>query len=89
MPRPIYKTSVQAVPSRWAGFENPSAWRRSNKGNVWREWDGVTITIFRRQDGRWGWCIADEDGPRYSTGGYETQADARTALGENRGVSGL
>lgn len=77
--------ALEAVLARWAEFEEPSAWRRSPKGNLWRHWEGATVSIYRRRDG-FGWCIADEDGPRYSQRAYETEADAITAAGEALGV---
>jgi hypothetical protein len=53
--------------------------RRSRKGNLWREWQGLTVTVFRRAGG-FHWSIADEYGPRYSPAGYQDQDLALAAL---------
>jgi hypothetical protein len=41
---------------------------RSRRGNRWRRWNGLTLTIFEQPKGSgwFGWCIADEHGPRFS-----------------------
>ena len=66
-------------------FENPAAWRRSSKGNLWRTWEDRTVTIFYRNR-RYHWSIADEEGPQFSTGSYGDEADAMSGLGEVLGV---
>jgi hypothetical protein len=66
-------------------FENPAYWRRSLKGNLWREFNGLTLSVFIR-DGRFAWSIADSDGPQYSTLRYKTEADAITAIREVLGI---
>ena len=63
-----------------AGFE------RSRKGNLWRHWDGKTVSVFKRRDGYFGWSIADEDAPRFSSRGYEDEEIAVGALAEELGV---
>ena len=69
-------------------FCDPAAWKPSRRkpGNVWRHWDGITLTVFRRDDGYYGWCIADEFDKRYSRIGYEDQDAAMGALSEELGV---
>jgi hypothetical protein len=58
-----------------AGFQ------RSNRGNLWRTWDNATLTVFKRDDGRFAWCIAGSDGqPRYSEGTYGYEAEALESL---------
>jgi hypothetical protein len=56
--------------------------RRSQRGNLWREWGDERITVFRRWDGRFAWVINDEDDrPRWSPwAGYSTETDAVRAL---------
>lgn len=62
-----------------AEFE--SGFKRSRKGNLWRNYEGLTLTIFRRRgDDYYGWSIADSDGVRFSPGGCETEEDALSAL---------
>jgi hypothetical protein len=76
---------IAAMRAAWAEFEQPSAWRLSQRGNLWRRWDGEVVTIYRRHGG-YQWCIAGDDGKRFSKRGYETEADAITAAGEAIGV---
>jgi hypothetical protein len=52
--------------------------KRSRKGNLWRLWDGRTITVFQRRDGRFGWCISDHAGQRWSP--WQGWADEQSAL---------
>jgi hypothetical protein len=54
--------------------------RRSRKGNLWRHFEGMTLTVFGRDDGFYGWCIAGPDGTRFSSGGFEEEADAIGSL---------
>ena len=59
---------------------------RSRKGNLWRDFEGVTVTIFARDDGFYGWCIAGHQGKRFSHNGYETEDHAMAALTDQLGV---
>jgi len=77
---------VEAMLAAWAEFEDSAAWQRSRKGNLWRHWEGMTLSIYARDDGYFGWCVAGEEGPRFSSGGYETEEDAMAALGETVGI---
>lgn len=61
----------------FAGF------KRSKKGNLSRQWEGRSLTVFRRKDGTFAWCIADDDGPTYSEGTFE---DEREAIRDLRSV---
>jgi hypothetical protein len=78
--------AIAVALAAWEEFEEPAAWRRSKRGNLWRLWGGLTVTVFERDDGYWGWCIADDEGQRYSRTGFEEAAHAMTALGEALGV---
>jgi hypothetical protein len=86
MPRVDDEQSGAWMEAAWAEFESPTAWKRSQKGNIWREWAGRRCVIFRRRDGRYGWSIADEEEVRFSPCSYATEDGARTALGEAVGV---
>jgi hypothetical protein len=67
-------------------FSDPADWRRSKRGNLWREWDGMTVTIFHR-NGRYFWCIADGgEERRFSLGGFEIEDDAMSSVGDAMGV---
>lgn len=66
-----------------------AGFRRSIRGNLWRNWsevqvDGrkvvVTLTIYANGWGRYGFCVANEAGPRFSGACYETEEEALEAL---------
>jgi len=56
------------------GFE------RSKKGNLWRYFKGMTLSVFSRKDAWFAWSIADTNGPRYSLEAYPTERLALYAL---------
>jgi hypothetical protein len=59
-----------------------SGFRRSRRGNHWREWRGEVLTVFLQRN-RYQCCIADENGPRYSRrSGFSTEEVAVRALWE-------
>jgi len=59
-----------------------TGFRRSKKGNLWREYDGKTLSVFPRSDDTFGWCIASgDDNKQFSSRGYETEEEAIEALG--------
>jgi hypothetical protein len=88
MPKIIADDPVlEHVRAQWALFEKETAWSVSKKGNLWRLWEGKTVSIFRRRDGFFGWSYAEKnEPPRYSTGGYEVIEDAMSGLAEVLGV---
>ena len=57
-----------------------SGFRRSKRGNLWRLYDGATVSVFSRDDGFFGWCVAGGEEKRYSRSGYETEEEAMSAL---------
>lgn len=63
-----------------AGLTSLSSWHRSKRGNLWRHYDGCTLTIFGRDDGRYSWCIAGPRGPRFSSATYPNQRKALRAI---------
>jgi hypothetical protein len=74
---PVYKVTTRAdeLAEFVAGF------RRSKKGNLWRHFEGLTLTVFaRRGDGFFGWCVRGSDGPRFSNGCFEDEQDAVISL---------
>lgn len=77
---------IEAALAACAEFESPSAWGRSTKGNLCRQWDGVTLTIFKRDDECFGWCIADGEETRYSSGKFDSEEEAMGSLGEAVGI---
>ena len=86
MPRPVRRhVAVTAVEERREAldeFTDSTAWQRSKRGNLWRTWEGLTLSIFRRRgvDDLYGWSIADEDGVRYSRESFDSEDDAMTAI---------
>ncbi|MGC1274343.1 MAG: hypothetical protein WBC44_11605 [Planctomycetaceae bacterium] len=74
---------VELAMAQWAEYKNRDHWQRSRRGNLYRHWDGATVTIFKRSDGWYGWCVSDTDGTQFSRGGYATKADAIHAAGED------
>lgn len=70
-------------PQRWSAVDRALflyGWRRSAKGNLWTRLseDGPTITVFRKRQGGYGYCIYT-DAPAYSPGAYETEQEAQEA----------
>jgi hypothetical protein len=87
--RPQIDAEIAAREAAVEAFDDPAVWRRSAKGNLWRNWEGLTVSIFRRTgDDLFGWCIADGDGRRFSPGGYETEDDALSGLHDALEVGG-
>ena len=76
---------MEAALAAVSEFEDLANWQRSRKGNLWRKWEGLTVTVFYRLR-RYHWSIADEEGPRFSQGSYSGEAEAITALREALGV---
>lgn len=61
---------------------------RSKRGNLWRRFDDRTLTVFLRNDGLFGVCIASADGPRWGEAGHVNEDDALWALARMLGVIG-
>lgn len=57
-----------------------SGFKQSKRGNWWRTWDGLNLTIFRNRYGRWQYCIADSDGPHWSRNAYDSEGEAMESL---------
>ena len=90
MPRTNIDPLVEYALEALEEFREPSAWKRSKKGNLWRNWEGKTVSIFERDgDGYYGWCIADREGQRFSRHGAETEEDAMDDLAEALDVAGV
>jgi hypothetical protein len=83
---PVPEPDLDLCAEAWEVFQ--CGFRRSKKGNLWRNFEGdMTLTIFRRRgDDTYGWCVADEQGPRFSRRGFETEEAALFALAEALGV---
>jgi hypothetical protein len=80
------------LPDEWAlddgtGYDHfRKGFQRSRRGNLWRTWRGLTVTVFGRR-GAFHWCISDEGGPRWSPWrGWADEEDAvRAAWNELEG----
>jgi hypothetical protein len=53
--------------------------RRSRRGNLWREYHGLTVTVYQTPEGLYGWCLAGPESqgpPRLSSEKFETEVEA-------------
>jgi len=80
MAMPKAPEPVDPILAAFEDLVNSPEWRRSRRGNLWRVWEGMTLTVFARKDGFYGWCIADDKGTRFSSAGYPTEGEALEAL---------
>jgi hypothetical protein len=80
-----YLAAAEKVEDPRSNFLDRSNWQISKRGNYWRMWRGVTLTIFQRQSD-YHWCVADDEGPRFSDRGYPTVRGAVRALGRELDV---
>ena len=56
--------------------------------NIWAIVDGVTVTVFKREDGLHGWSVAGPGGrPEFSAEVFPTQALAMESLAWHLGVA--
>jgi hypothetical protein len=62
------------------GREFVQGFQKSRRGNLWRRWNGVTLTVYQQGSGYYGFCIASEEGPQFSARSYETEAECLDAL---------
>jgi hypothetical protein len=80
------------LPDEWALDEETAygdfreGFQRSRKGNLWRAWRGLTVTVFERRDA-FHWCISDGGGPRRSPwpGWADEEGAVRAAWDELEG----
>jgi hypothetical protein len=62
-------------------YEFSRAFRRSKKGNLWRQHGDMLLSVFRRRRGQFGYCIARQNRrPLFSQEEYATERDALAAL---------
>jgi hypothetical protein len=55
--------------------------RLSQRGNLWREFEGRTLTVFARKDGDgYMWCVVSPEHKEYSDETFDTQDEAITDL---------
>jgi hypothetical protein len=69
-----------------AAFVN--RFQRSKKGNLWRYFQGMTLTIFARAGlaGTYSWCISDGGEPRFSRAVFASEAEALESLANELGL---
>jgi hypothetical protein len=59
-----------------------AGFRRSRRGNIWRKYDESTVTVFKRDDERFGWCISrSEDDVEFSPDDYASEEEAVDSVG--------
>jgi hypothetical protein len=89
MPKLLVKRdpAISAALAERQEFTDVRNWRRSRKGNAWRVWEGVTLTVFYRE-GRYRYSLNDELLPelRFSEGNYDSEEEAVEALADELGV---
>jgi hypothetical protein len=56
------------------------AWTLSRRGNLWTRHGNSVLTLFERQDGTYGWCIADGDGPVFARRKFRDRGEALADL---------
>ena len=76
--------SMRVRPSPFREFRQ--GFSRSRKGNLWRRWtlsDGreVTLTVYETADGRYGYCLADNQ-PHWSDRLFDSEDAAMCAFFE-------
>ena len=81
------KQEVNATLKRWREFESLKHWRRTERGNLTRRYDGRRVTVFQQKDELYGWCISSTVDEVECSEGYDSEEDAMTGLGEALGVS--
>ena len=86
MPKMLTDADLDEMENEAALDEFEMEFKRSRKGNKWRNFEGTTVSVFQRNDGFYGWSIADTEGVRYSNGGYDDKDDALIALAYELGV---
>ena len=87
MPKPPTRAEIEFAARLAERTEFESGFRRSQKGNLWRHFEGMTLTIFGREDERFGWCIVDvEGGKRFSCGSYETEEAVLGSLADELAI---
>ena len=73
---------IQCVEAARTAFKSADDWKRSKRsGNLWRHWNGLTLTVFKRDGASlYRWSIANNDTPRYSKNTYATEDEAMGSL---------
>ena len=76
------KERVRDQLRRRRAFMCSSSWKISRRGNLWREWDDLIVSVFERSDLLLGWSIANSEEGQFSRDGFESEEEAKTALFE-------
>ena len=89
MPKLLVKRDpvIEAALAERQEFTDGRNWQRSRKGNLWRTWEGLTVTIYYRQ-GRYRYSISNDLLPelRFSEASYGDEQEAIEALADELGV---
>lgn len=71
--------------NEYARFVDRRSWQTSKRGNLWRMWEGITLTIVEQSEG-FTWCIADSGGPHYPRVWWNTIDGAMDHLASHLGI---
>jgi len=58
-----------------------SGFRRSQRGSLWREYDGARFVVFPSQRGGYSYLIVQDDVREFSESSFESEAEALEWLG--------
>ena len=75
-------TAIHSVSDLQGQHSFTAGFRRTRKGGLARDFDGQLLTVFRRPDDLFKYCISGEDGRKFSEGTYDEEGDAICALFE-------
>src|SRR5262249_52702137 len=78
----------ERIKASWRDLDDPLEWSGSRKGNRWRRYRGFVLVLFRSRHhrGKWGYLIRDGDDTTSSPEVFDSEDDARTALGLKLGL---
>ncbi|MCA9078250.1 MAG: hypothetical protein KDA93_24695 [Planctomycetaceae bacterium] len=73
-----------SIASSLRSAEFKAQFTRSRRGNIWRTWQDRCLTVFRRDDEYYSWCIASssDDEPEFSPKKFVTQKEALDDLAQ-------
>jgi hypothetical protein len=75
--RDLERRAAIAAEAEIDRFLDATAWRRSSKGNLYREWYGRLVTLFATRYGGHRWVVSGAGEPSaFSEQTYRTENDA-------------
>lgn len=71
----IGELTAKQIESVFSDFE--SGFHRSRRGNLWREFEGSNVTVFKSKYGAFAWCISSgDDDVEFSPENFATEREA-------------